>query len=251
MQALLRSTPGIVLGVLVAWVFDLLAVALADHGIHPEFRFRFISVWAMPWTGLTALMAYKVYAHWGKLGGYNGFRRPAPWMPDGYETAPSLPCRPVRPNHLIKSLYAFDAGFALFIVLIPLYAFWQCRWRADAETALFTHYLLWPGIFVAATAIGWLALRWRLHARARLAMTKGNERIGLLHPWLMLFLFIPHLLDLANIIFCNFFVRGRFGVANLTLTAASLFLLVVAIAVLAHVERDVEQPPEPSVQSQS
>ena len=246
MQALLRSTPGIVLGVLVAWVFDMLAVVLTNHGIHPEFRYRFITVWSLPWTGLTALMAYKVYTYWGKLGGFNGFKRPAPWMPEGHETAPNLPCRPVRPKHLLKSLYAFDVGFALFIILIPLYAFWQCRWRVDAETEWFRHYLIWPGIFVAATAIGWLFVRHQLHVRARQALAAGGKRIGLLHPWLMLFLFIPHLLDLANIIYCNFFVRGLFGVANLTMTAASLFLLVVAIAVLAHMERDVAPPPEPT-----
>ena len=167
-------------------------------------------------------------------------------MPEGYETAPNLPCRPVKPRHLLKSLYAFDASFALFIILIPLYAFWQCRWRADAETALFKHYLLWPGIFIVATAIGWLIVRQRLGARARAAMTPEGAKLGLLHPWLMLFLFIPHLLDLAIIIFCNFFVRGLFGVANLTMTAASLFLLVISIAVLARMERDVAPPPEPT-----
>ena len=246
MQALLRSTPGIVLGVPVAWVFDMLAAALIKHGIPPEFRFRFISVWALPWTGLIAFVSYKVYTHWGKLGGYNGFRRPAPWMPEGHETAPNLPCRPVRPRHLLKALWAFDIGFALFVILIPLYAFWQCRWRADAETGWLKHYLLWPGIFVVATALGWMLVRKSLRQRAHQAMSEGGSRIGLLHPWLMLFLFIPHLLDLANIIYCNFFVRGLFGVANMTMTAASLFLLVVAIAVLAHMERDVAPPPEPS-----
>ncbi len=102
-----------------------------------------------------------------------------------------------------------------------------------------------------ATALGWLIVRQQLHARAAKALAEGNgSRIGLLHPWLMLFLFIPHLLDLANIIFCNFFVRGLFGVANLTMTAASLFLLVVAIAVLARMERDVAPPPEPEVAEQ-
>ena len=245
MQALLRSIPGIVLGVPVAWLFDMLADALINHGIHPEFRFRFISVWAMPWTGLAALMAYKVYTHWGKLGGYNGFKRPAPWMPEGHETAPNLPCRPVRPRQLMKSLWAFDVGFAFFIILIPFYAFWQCRWRADAEIGWLRHYLLWPGIFIVATALGWLMVRKNLLQRARQAMAKGGSQVGLLHPWLMLFLFIPHLLDLANIIYCNFFVRGLFGVANMTMTAASLFLLVVAIAVLARMERDVAPPPEP------
>ncbi len=246
MQALLRSIPGIVLGVLVAWVFDLLAVVLADHGIHPDFRFRFIPVWALPWAGMVAFLPYKVYTLWGKLGGYNGFRRPAPWMPGGYETAPNLPCHPVRPTQLLKSLYAFDGSFALFIILIPLYAFWQCRWRTDAETELFKHYLLWPGVFVIATVVSWLVVRQCLAARAHAAMTPEGAKLGLLHPWLMLFLFIPRLLDLANMIYCNFFVRGLFGVANLTMTASSLFLMVVAIAILAHMERDVAPPAEPA-----
>ncbi|MBP5299947.1 MAG: hypothetical protein J6Y80_00950 [Victivallales bacterium] len=245
MQALLRSTPVIVLGVLVAWVFDMLAVVFTEHGIHPEFRFRFITVWAMPWSGLGALMAYKVYTHWGRLGGYHGFRRPAPWMKEGFETAPNLPCRPVRPQQLLKSLYAFDAGFAFFIVIIPLCALWQCKWRAAAEDSLLAHYLIWPGIFVAATALGWLAVRRKIASRALQAVDNKELNVGMLHPWLMLFLFIPHLLDLANIIVCNFYVKGLFGVANLTMTAASLFLLVVAIAILARMERNIAPPPEP------
>jgi len=248
MQAMMRSVSALICGFIAARVFDFVANHFATchfAQVYGEnWHYRFISPWSVPWQFLVAFMAYKVYRGWAERGGYVNYAAIAPWSEGGKDQVERMPCVPVRPEKFKKYLYLFDACFVLFTVMTPLFAFWNCRWRANPETGLLNEYLVVPTVIVLVTDILWLILRLRLVKRAN----ENPDGTGLFHPTLLFMFLGLSVADKVNEFVAIARTGGSYGSRMAVVNAISVLVSLLAIAVISHMERGVRVPePEPVV----
>ena len=242
MQALVRSTCFMFISVLCGGAFDLIKAHFAASVGNANFAFRFVMPWAIPWYLAAATLGVLLYREWGRHGGLKNYAPPASWEASGREPMDVLPVKPVSPKTLLHFLPIFDAVFAFLTILLALYAFWHCRWRTDAEPELLRHYLVLPILLALAADAVWLALRIRLARHARRILEGVEKHRGLLHPGMALVMLLCYLGEYLCALCGNIFARGRLGYATNALSATSLLVFAVVLAILACMECGIPQP---------
>ncbi|MCQ2403519.1 MAG: MFS transporter [Lentisphaeria bacterium] len=265
MQAMFRSWSALLIGFIVARLFDFISHHFNDCWLAVTYgenwHYRLISPWTFPWYLVHIFVAYKVYRHWAKLGGYAHYASPAPWCPDGKDPVDKLPCKPVNPRTFQKSLFAIDGSFLLITLAMPLFAIWNCKWRlaehivdpanlanapkldiirdffcAGGDASLFNGYLFWPIILILVADAMWIILRLHLHRKA----TRNPDGTGLIQPALLLFYVVLHIAGIFNNFFAIARTPGTFGVTCMILEASTMITLVLTIIILDFMERGVK-----------
>lgn len=239
MQALLRSATAIVFGLIAGVVFDYLSRVFVEH---PEFRYRFILVWGIPFRLLAAWMLYKLYRTWGRLGGYRNFKCPASWSADGKEESAALPVRPVSPTALRRCLPAIDGIFAVFTLIMPLFALFQCCWRSNPQTGLLLHYLVPPLAVMLVADTVWAMVRRKISASIQRALAEPEVYHGLLHPGAVMALLCTQVASQMVYIWSNFYASGRLGYSTMVIISGTMLLLALMIGVLVKMEAGIPQP---------
>ncbi len=245
MQALIRSVCFMLASIVCGGVCDLLKAHFEASMGNANFAFRAINLWVVPWYLLAAVFGILLYREWGRNGGYRNYAPPASWEASGHETMDIMPVKPASPKALLYTMMVGDAFFALFTVLLPLYAFWQCRWRAGGDSAdLLMRYLVAPTLLAIVADIIWIVLRLRLTRRARRILAGAEENQGLLHPGMALVMLLTVTGEsLCNLV-ANSFCTGRLGYMTNTLFAMSMVILAIVFTVLSSVEHGIPQPVE-------
>lgn len=264
MQAMLRSWSALICGFLGARALDFARAHFSDTSFALTFgadswHYRLIEPWMIPWSFLIAFVGYKVYRHWRKLGGYEGYAAPAPWVEGGYEHVDKLKVHTVNPRFFTRMLVVFDIIIATLVVLTPLFALWRCRWSNDAprvlaevpetctvankihdflftgaEPELLREFLAQPTIIAVAAACLWIAIRLRLQYKA---MTAKDGR-GLFQPALMLIFVGILALDWFNCVLATWQTEGVYGAKLMTINSLAILMAVLSIGIIAFMERD-------------
>lgn len=264
MQAMLRSWSALICGFLGARALDFASAHFSDTSFALTFgadswHYRLIEPWMIPWSFLIAFVGYKVYRHWRKLGGYEGYAAPAPWVEGGYEHVDRLKVHTVNPRFFTRMLVVFDIIIATLVVLTPLFALWRCRWSNDAprvlaevpetctvaniihdflftgaEPELLREFLAQPTIIAVAAACLWIAIRLRLQFKA---MTAKDGR-GLFQPALMLIFVGILALDWFNCVLATWQTEGVYGAKLMTINSLAILMAVLSIGIIAFMERD-------------
>ena len=242
MQALIRSTCFMLMSIVCGVVFDLLKAFFGRTMGNDQFAFRLVMPWAIPWYLGAVTFGFLLYREWGRNGGLKNYAPPASWEPSGHEKMEALPVKPVSPKTLLRCLPIFDGVFAVFTILLPIYAFWHCRWCAGAESELLSHYLIIPTALALVADAIWLALRLRLTLHARRILRGEEENRGLLHPGMAMVMFLTYTGEIFCALVGNAFATGRVGYATNILIASTMVLLAVVMTVLASMECEMPQP---------
>ena len=244
MQALLRSTCYMLMSILCGAFFDFLKNHYAATLGNDQFAFRFVMPWTIPWYLVTPVFGFLLYREWGRHGGQRNYAPPASWEPSGHEAMEALPVKPVSPRTLLNCLPVFDAIFALFTILLPLYAFWHCRWSEIAEPELLCNYLVAPLVVMLVADLVWFALRLRLARRAHNILGGREQNLGLLHPEMALVVALTATAQVITALCGNTFASGQLGYMTNVLAAVSVLTLAILLAILASMEHGMPQPDE-------
>lgn len=258
MQSLLRSFVVILVSFLAGGLFDLLKVHFGRTMGNPDFAFRYMPVWAIPWDLMVPVFGFLLYREWGRLGGLSNYSAPACWEPSGYEAMESMPVKPVSPGGLLRCLPVFDAFYVFFSLFFPIYALWQCRWRpaiplgenaslpmlfhAGGDPGMLYYYLVVPMLLVVLADAAWLFLRHRIQWRARRVLCHEEENRGLLHPGMAILILMTGGSQILVAMFGNLYANGRMGYLSLALAAATFLLMTGALCALACMEFGMPQP---------
>ncbi|MBO4620047.1 MAG: hypothetical protein J5654_08045 [Victivallales bacterium] len=260
MQALLRSFFFMLVSLLVGGFFDLLKSHYAATIGNPNFAFRYVEAWMLPWRYIIVLVAFLLYREWGRAGGLRSYAPPAPWESSGREPMETLPVRRVSPRALLCVLPVIDTIFAFLTILLPLYAVWHCRWRtgmpapdvssilnhlrSGGEPELLRQYLIMPTVLALVADAIWLALRVRLARRARRILRGEEEHRGLLHPGMALVILLSCVADMMLQMGGISFAQGAIGYVTNTLVGVAMLLMAVMLTILDRMETGLPQPEE-------
>ena len=244
MQALLRSTCYMLMSIVCGVFFDLLKAYYTSTTGNANFAFRYMAPWSMPWYLLAALFGYLLYREWGRHGGLRDYAPPASWEPSEHEQMEVLPVKRVSPKALLVALKVIDACYVFFTILLPLYAFWHCRWRANGESGLLHQYLIAPTILALVADAIWLVVRMRLARQARRILRGEEEHRGLLHPGMALVMLFTYVAGHLTMFCGNTYARGTLGYVTNILFACSMILMAIVFALLARMEYGIPQPQE-------
>jgi maltose/moltooligosaccharide transporter len=87
------------------------------------FCYRWLFLWSWPFTIAAAAIMIALYREWRKLGGDMHYRPPAPWNADGKDEMGREEGFNIllRPRLTMLSLHLFTAGFALTLLLTPVF----------------------------------------------------------------------------------------------------------------------------------
>lgn len=151
-QAMLRSLTVLLFSFLVGVLIDLLKYncQLGD------FAYRYTFVWQWLWQVLGAYFYIRMYREWLKLGGFAGYKAPAPWLAEKFEAMAVTPVQAPSARFVKQSLVLFDlavAGPVIGAVCMFLYT------GMKQASALSHTYLMLA--FPAALAVGalWVFIR--------------------------------------------------------------------------------------------
>ena len=240
MQALIRS--------FVVMVVSLAGGALLDYlKLHvfvdnPNYSYRILEAWRIPWDYLAFFFGFLAYRRWGKLDGMTKYKAPASWEPSGFETMDDVDASPrVKPVHLLRMLWIGDLFFLLFTLVFPAYAYYHCHCQ-NLEPELYSRYLTQPlAVMLAADAL-WILLRLYLAWDARRIQKGLVPHTGLLHPPMALIVMATVGAQVAIRIGSVAYSTGSFAITSLNLCAGNLLFLVIALALLSWMEHGIPQP---------
>ena len=121
-SAMFRSLTVLVGALLCGACFDLLkkGCGLGDYA------YRFIYVWQFAFYIIANIFYLLMYRQFLRLGGYTGYKAPAPWSPDKFEDMPVTPCEPPSRRWIRIAARSFDAVFG-FMLLWAIVAFFRAR----------------------------------------------------------------------------------------------------------------------------
>ena len=120
-QAMLRSLTVLLFSFLVGVLIDFLKYncQLGD------FAYRYTFIWTWCWQVLGAYFYIRMYREWLKLGGFSGYKAPAPWLAEKFEPMVVTPIKSPSARLVKQALILFDfvvAGPIIGAVCMSLYA---------------------------------------------------------------------------------------------------------------------------------
>jgi hypothetical protein len=233
-QSLLGSIFRICFGILAGLFIDL--VRYLCHG--SDFAYRFIHVWIIVFSGISAFFLVKLYLEWYRLGGDKHFHPPAPWSPKGVEEMPVVPIVGPQTKWLNIAFRILDGVVGLSVLSIPVLMIWMY-----SKQQLFA--VKWYGLAVLPLSllgwICWVALKKRIRrdmaaASAASPLLNGIPHHGMLIVLSTKFLFAVGIwvFQVLAAIFLNM-ERGAivFGIAN----GITNLLLIGTVYFMSRIER--------------
>lgn len=177
-QAMLRSLTVLLFSFLVGVLIDLLKYncQLGD------FAYRYTFVWQWLWQVLGAYFYIRMYREWLKLGGFAGYKAPAPWLAEKFEVMAVTPVQAPSARLVKQSLVLFDlavAGPVIGAVCMFLYT----GMHGSAELSRCFLILAFPvAAFVAAL---WFFIRLGILRDIKLVIKGLHPRNGIPHHGLL------------------------------------------------------------------
>jgi len=185
-QAMLRSTFTVGAGLLAGVCVD--GVKYLCGG--SDFAYRFIHVWIVLFSALSAFFLLRLYREWYRLGGDRHFHPPAPWNPQGYEELPVVPIIGPRKRWLGWGIRLFDAIMGSSVVGIALITGWM--YIQHATLAFFWYAVLVLPVSVAVLGC-WLRLRRGLLRDIEMVQNGQLPRNGIPHHGMLIMVGIKFL----------------------------------------------------------
>ncbi|MCQ2396454.1 MAG: MFS transporter [Lentisphaeria bacterium] len=242
MQSLIRSFVVMLISLMGGALLDFLKLKVFVE--NPNFSYRIIEAWRVPWDILAFIFFFLLYRRWGKLNGMRNYKAPAGWEPSGFETMDPVEASPrVKPVNLLRMLWIGDAFLLLFTLAFPAYAYFHCHYR-QLETELFASYLIQPTCIMLVADILWILLRLYIAFDAKRVLKGLVPHTGLLHPALTILVFITTGAQTAIRIVSVAYSTGSFAITSLNLCAGNILMLVIVVAVLSWMEHGIPQPEE-------
>lgn len=186
-QAMLRSVTVLLFSFLIGVLIDFLKY----NCLLGDFAYRYTYVWAWLWQMVAVYFYIRMYREWLKLGGFSGYRAPAPWLKEKFEVMAVTVVLPPSRSLLKKALCFVDLvilGPLLGAVCMSVYA----RMKGALELShCFLSLALPLAIFVAAA---WVFIRLGILRDIRLAATGLPPRNGIPHHGILFLVGSSHLL---------------------------------------------------------
>ena len=156
-----RSICGSLVGMCFALLLGLLMDFLkSDKGLGMgDDAYRIVYVWqTFAYVGLV-FCYLQLYKHYCKLGGYGGYKAPAPWSPDGCEKMEISRAGDSSPLWCKLALFGIDFALIGTVLLNLIWSFYAGRINAPAEQKLYLTTALPASLF--SLAFYWI-VRWRI-----------------------------------------------------------------------------------------
>ena len=103
-----------------------------------DYAYRFIFVWSLFFSSIAIFCYMMMYREFLRLGGYTGYKAPAPWAPGGLEVMPVTECS--KPHKLAIRLSVWSMTGAMAILLLWS-IFMYCMANNQAASAAASGYL--------------------------------------------------------------------------------------------------------------
>ena len=185
-QSMFRSLTVLVFSLIFGAVMDFLKTTLGLG----EYAYRFIYVWILFFTVLSLVFSLLEYREFLRLGGYNGFKAPAPWLPEKFEPMPVTDC--VKSSRKLVKIAIYGFVGACFAALCwSLFMIFYTR--QNGNTAAGNWYLL---ICVPVNVLVML-----------MALVTGKRALSSKHP-------LPHHSILMLMMICSWLLHAAFMVEN-------------------------------------
>lgn len=203
--------------------------------------YRWIFLWAWPFSIAAAVIKVMLYRQWHQLGGDEHYLPPAPWNPSGKDEMSGEVRIPIllRPRLTMLSLHLFTAGFAVTLLLTPVFLHIMNR-HGLAEASRW--YLLG---FVPAMAVLiclWLIITRAVRRDVDRLMAGGNPVMGIPHYGILMVLGIQSLVAFP-IYWMQILWTSQLDMQReLLFFAGAKILSSAAILVFVQVLRWVERP---------
>ena len=118
-----------------------------------DYAYRFIYVWVLFFNCIGIFCYIMMYREFLRLGGYNGYKAPAPWAPGGLEPMPVTECS--NPHKLAVKISVWGMTLSVGLLLLwSIFMYFTAR-NAQASVAA-NHYLLRCVPLAAALLVGYL-----------------------------------------------------------------------------------------------
>jgi hypothetical protein len=150
-----------------------------------NYAYRFCYIWQTFFIALGAVFYLCGYREFIKLGGFKGYRAPAPWSEKGYEEMTSTPV--TLPSKKLITISLWIVTFAMLLPIAAAGGFFVYCMKLDmaSEAAKFLYYTL-PAAVIALVLWGLLAIRiLRDCALVKVGKTPAN---GIPHHGLLILL---------------------------------------------------------------
>ena len=189
-QAMLRSLTVLLFSFLVGVLIDFLKFncQLGD------FAYRYTFVWQLIWQMLGAYFYIRMYREWLKLGGFSGYKAPAPWLAEKFEVMAVTPVQAPSSSLVRQALLLFDL-VAAGPVIGALCMFFYAGMLGAAELSRCFIMLALPVSVVAAAA--WFFIRLGILRDIKLASTGLSPRNGIPHHGILFLVGACHVLLFA------------------------------------------------------
>ena len=134
-----RSICGSVVGMIFALIFGVFIDFLkSDKGLGMgEDAYRVVYLWMTAAYCCMTFCYLKVYQYYCKLGGYGGYRAPAPWSEDGYEKMEISRAGEADPFWCKMALYGIDFALAGTVLIDLFWSFYAGKINAPEEQRLY------------------------------------------------------------------------------------------------------------------
>lgn len=233
-QAMLRSTFTVLSGILAGVFIDLVRTICNGS----DYAYRFIFVWIVIFTGISAFFKMKMYIEWHRLGGDKHYNPPTPWSQKGYEEMAPVPIVGPQTRWLKISFLIFDGIMGLSVLSIPALMYWMY-----SKQQMFA--FKWYGLAVLPLCVSgwlcWMVLKKKISRDVAAAKDGSPLRNGIPHHGMLIILGSKFLLA-VGVWVCQVVVTISlnlesgsivFGIAN----GITNFLLIGTLYLMCRIER--------------
>ena len=233
-QAMLRSLTVLLFSFLVGVLIDFLKYncQLGD------FAYRYTYLWQWLWQLLFAYFYIRMYREWLKLGGFDGYKAPAPWLAEKFEPMAVTPIKAPSARLVKQSLILFD-----LVVVGPIIGALCMALHAGMKqaSALSHAYLILAFPVALAVGILWFFIRKGILRDIKLVKEGLPPRNGIPHHGILFMVGVCFLLLFGCRVFQSWKLAAEeFGTLSARMwsfESLNTLLLIAGVYLYTRIER--------------